>query len=285
MSSICEYHLCNLPVNKGGRFCSHKCKSKFNVDRRRKDLKALSIRYKGGKCYVCSYDLCVGALDFHHLDPNKKDFGLSKSGNTRSWEQIKAELDKCILLCCRCHRECHSGFHSDVLTKYHEELKIGLHIYALEESETNRQKGKTKIKILQRLIQCTVCNKTFDPGVTKKTICSKACRPKQYAKGKFRKVLIRPSYTELKRMIKETSYSAVGRQYNVSDNAIRKWERAYILESITALAQQVLGESADKFMHQEHSMLDGLTPHQAIQKGKQEDVERILHNIEYSLPA
>ncbi|MDG1949845.1 MAG: HNH endonuclease [bacterium] len=37
----------------------------------------------------------------------------------------------------------------------------------------------------------------------------------------------RPLYDELKREIKENGYSATGRRYGVSDNAIRKWVKFY----------------------------------------------------------
>ena len=37
----------------------------------------------------------------------------------------------------------------------------------------------------------------------------------------------RPPYEQLLREVAETSYRAVGRKYGVSDNAIRKWLRAY----------------------------------------------------------
>ena len=37
----------------------------------------------------------------------------------------------------------------------------------------------------------------------------------------------RPPYAQLRREIEATSYVAVGRKYGVSDNAIRKWLRAY----------------------------------------------------------
>jgi len=46
----------------------------------RRRIKADSIEYKGGKCRICGYDRCDGALQFHHLDPSKKDFQIS-SGN------------------------------------------------------------------------------------------------------------------------------------------------------------------------------------------------------------
>jgi predicted HNH restriction endonuclease len=48
-------------------------------------------------------------LDFHHVDSTKKEFGIGNSGYTRSWEKVKKELDKCILVCANCHREIHEG--------------------------------------------------------------------------------------------------------------------------------------------------------------------------------
>jgi hypothetical protein len=45
-------------------------------------------------------------MDFHHLSDKK--FGIS--GNKwKDFELLKIELDKCWLLCARCHREYHAG--------------------------------------------------------------------------------------------------------------------------------------------------------------------------------
>ena len=57
----------------------------------------------------CGYSKDKTALDFHHIDESTKEFGLSDRGMTRSWEKIKAEVAKCILVCANCHREIHSG--------------------------------------------------------------------------------------------------------------------------------------------------------------------------------
>lgn len=82
------------------------------VTNRRKKIKEMSIDYKGGKCSICKYDKCKGALEFHHLDPNMKDFTIGNKGYTKSWEIVKKELDKCILVCANCHREIHEEINS-----------------------------------------------------------------------------------------------------------------------------------------------------------------------------
>lgn len=78
------------------------------VKNHRQKLKDKAVEYKGGKCEKCGYDKCNWAFDFHHLDPNEKDFGLS-TYSTLSWDKIKKELDKCIMVCANCHREIHYG--------------------------------------------------------------------------------------------------------------------------------------------------------------------------------
>ena len=63
----------------------------------------------GGVCVGCALPEPVDALEFHHLDPSTKEFGISTEGIPRSWEKIEAELKKCVLLCANCHREVHAG--------------------------------------------------------------------------------------------------------------------------------------------------------------------------------
>lgn len=82
------------------------------VSERRKKLKLMLIEYKGGKCICCGYKKFAGAFDLHHIDGSTKEFGLSTRGVTRSWEKIKKEADKCVLVCANCHREIHAGLRS-----------------------------------------------------------------------------------------------------------------------------------------------------------------------------
>ncbi|MFA6995247.1 MAG: hypothetical protein WC249_02430 [Patescibacteria group bacterium] len=79
------------------------------VDKRRKSTRQMAIKYKSDRCFVCGYNKCLKALEFHHREPGKKDFGISAKGYTRSWKVIRKELDKCVLLCANCHREVHEG--------------------------------------------------------------------------------------------------------------------------------------------------------------------------------
>ena len=45
---------------------------------------------------------CV--LQFHHIDPETKSFDISSVyQKNRSWSEIEAEIDKCIILCGNCH--------------------------------------------------------------------------------------------------------------------------------------------------------------------------------------
>ncbi len=71
----------------------------------RKKVKIKLVNYKGGKCERCGYDKCLDALEFHHKNTNEKDFNIG--GTSKSFENLKKEADKCILVCANCHREIH----------------------------------------------------------------------------------------------------------------------------------------------------------------------------------
>lgn len=91
----------------GGSVYCKRCTNDQTIERMRR-TKRMCIEYKGGKCEKCGYDKYDGALEFHHLDPSKKDFAISKK-KARYIDKLKPELDKCILLCSNCHRELHGG--------------------------------------------------------------------------------------------------------------------------------------------------------------------------------
>lgn len=103
----CQHHGIVKYVLEGrGFYRCTKCRQ-AGVAKRRKRVKEKLVEYKGGKCEICGYDKCVSALEFHHLDPTKKDFGIGNKGNTMKFNRIKEEADKCMLVCSNCHREIH----------------------------------------------------------------------------------------------------------------------------------------------------------------------------------
>lgn len=79
-----------------------------NVKNSRARLKERAVYVMGDKCAICGYDKCQTALEFHHLNPEEKDFSFSTNTN-KAWSTVRNELKKCILVCANCHREIHSG--------------------------------------------------------------------------------------------------------------------------------------------------------------------------------
>lgn len=75
-------------------------------------LKEEAVIFKGGKCEDCGflYDgTNARAFDFHHLDPETKEYSLNKTSlNNMSKEKRDIELSKAILLCATCHRLRHN---------------------------------------------------------------------------------------------------------------------------------------------------------------------------------
>lgn len=92
----------------------HRCEEcrKERVVARRRKLKALLVEEAGGGCVLCGYDRYAGALQFHHLDPATKAFGLGMRGLARSLERCREEARKCALLCANCHAEVEAGIAS-----------------------------------------------------------------------------------------------------------------------------------------------------------------------------
>jgi hypothetical protein len=77
---------------------------------------------------------------------------------------------------------------------------------------------------------CERCGKTFRPKHPVQRFCSHGCSlhsPYHVSARHHARWVERPPYEQLMREIAETSYLAAGRKYGVSDNAIRKWVRAY----------------------------------------------------------
>ena len=115
--------VCGKPLTGNQiKFCSEECKCKWYYENHKEDqyhydaqkndkrlnTKLKLVLYKGGKCEKCGYNKNLAALQFHHILPNTKKFGLNGRNILSSSEQeLLEEVNKCILLCANCHAEEH----------------------------------------------------------------------------------------------------------------------------------------------------------------------------------
>lgn len=99
------------------------CGKEYNAQNR-KDAQCYSCYFKrrekqitkkvqglvGTSCWLCGCNRYWGNLNFHHINPDNKLFGLTTRELVgHRWEKVTAEIGKCVLLCCRCHGEVHGG--------------------------------------------------------------------------------------------------------------------------------------------------------------------------------
>lgn len=116
--TICE----NTLKGNQRKYCSNKCKQKAHWERGKSknnsyhsqtirgiDRKIYFVKLLGGKCTKCGYNKNLSALEFHHRDPEEKEFGLDvRRFANNSIEKVTPEVGKCDLLCANCHRELHN---------------------------------------------------------------------------------------------------------------------------------------------------------------------------------
>jgi len=85
-------------------------------------------------------------------------------------------------------------------------------------------------KPLRTPAACLRCSETFYPATHDQQYCSRVCgihAPGPRAPQPERRKVERPPYDQLMAELAASNYSAVGRKYGVSDNAVRKWVRWY----------------------------------------------------------
>lgn len=166
------------------------------VSKARQKIKEDLVYIHGGKCIMCGYNKCMAALQFHHIKPEEKKFGLS-NGQGRSWEETLKESKKCVLVCSNCHMEIHyEDFSEELKTSYIEERAI--EITKERESKINK---------------CLSCGKEISRGARYCVHCWSLINRK----------VERPSREELKHLIRVQSFLSISKLYGVCDNTIRKW--------------------------------------------------------------
>lgn len=198
----------------------------------RNRLKEMMVEYKGGKCEKCGYNNCIDALEFHHINPSEKDFGISQYANL-CYEDVKKEVDKCILVCANCHREIH---HEENLKKQETESLKEIEIYK-EILENRDIYGDIRVKKSYYFLEFTDVLKDINNGVDRKDILkkyhinnrtfSKFLKEHNIKYTKQKRVENRPTKKELEELLKKLSKSAIGRLYGVSCGSVIKWCKKY----------------------------------------------------------
>ena len=190
----------------------------------RRRRKANLVKVCGDKCNLCGYNKTIAALEFHHINPEDKEYNIAAKGTCHQLETDLKEAQKCILVCANCHREIHENL-------YNKDFLLSNRIFiedianALIE-ERNKLQEKTHY-------YCKTCGKEISRGAIYCSECVKETR---------RVVQDRPNREELKQLIRAMPFTHIGKQYGVSDNTIRKWCKNYSLPSKVSEIKKITDE-------------------------------------------
>lgn len=102
--------LCEKPISEAYKRSNQKRCGACQVKIHRIVMKQRAVELLGGCCLRCDWRAEsiaeLAAMEFHH--PNKdKDFNVGAWLNLK-WDSLVSEIEKCQLLCSRCHRIEHS---------------------------------------------------------------------------------------------------------------------------------------------------------------------------------
>lgn len=101
----CDIVLNDENTYKKKKYLQSFCKNCFNrhTTQRYIERKLTAIKLLGNKCCDCNGIFEYPVYDFHHLNPQEKDFNWDEVRRLK-WETVLTELKKCVLLCSNCHR-------------------------------------------------------------------------------------------------------------------------------------------------------------------------------------
>lgn len=183
-------------------------KSSHAVKSWRIRTKARIIESMGGRCNICGYNKCNGALELHHIDPHEKELSFGGiRANPKAWDKIVEELKKCVLLCANCHREVEMG-----VTALPQQINT---------FDENYSEYKTPPVVYKN--NCKNCGIEFIKKEKGLQYCSPVCWSLHNRK------VNRPTKEELQLLIQDHSWTSLGKQFGVSDNSVRKWAKSYEL--------------------------------------------------------
>jgi hypothetical protein len=134
-----EKHENDFPLNKtkkdGRGYGCLECQREYNKEHYRnnkkyyitkaskpkKELREWLKNYKVVRgCKRCG-ETHPACLQFHHIDPEKKEFTISSSKSLTSMKRLLAEIVKCEVLCANCHFKEHWLDECDGCTQFSED--------------------------------------------------------------------------------------------------------------------------------------------------------------------
>ena len=185
-------------------------KNSENVSRCVRKRKTDLISIFNSKCCLCGFDSFQEALEFHHVNPNEKEFTVMGTSQTsKALEKQIPEVKKCVLLCANCHR----GVHANLLKIPEDWQNLFNNEIAEQLLEENRLKRKKEPRF------CIDCGKEISFTATRCIECENKRRATE-------KPVTRE---ELKRLIRTIPFSQIGELYHISDNGVRKWCKSFNL--------------------------------------------------------
>lgn len=164
------------------------------------------IKAFGDKCCICGRTFPQEVFEFHHLNPETKEFSLGKiRSNCFSWERIVNELRKCVMVCANCHRLIENGY-----------VDVPENVVRFNERYVDYKKNFPKQKI--KYDRC-VCGK-------KKRVDKKYCSAECY--HIHNRKVNRPPRSDLQALLeKGYSLNKIGKIYGVTHNAVKRWKKTY----------------------------------------------------------
>lgn len=184
-------------------------------------LRLLAEHLKEPKCECCGNTEWLGkpiALELHHINGISSDL----------------RLENLQILCPNCHAQTDNYRGKNIAKADQIETSSNIEILSEEEAKEREEKRresrripkdqwKNTLLILEDKV-CPICGKTFNPSNNNQKYCSLECYSEDRMNSSHR-----PSSIELIEKLKENkgNFTAVGKFYEVTDNAVRKWCRLY----------------------------------------------------------
>ncbi len=174
----------------------------------------------GGGCEKCGYHACITALEFHHRDATEKKFGIGLQLHKLKIENLMKEAAKCCLLCANCHREEH--YPNALIRLSRTEIENSPYLNFKTKPVRLCRHCKRKVTSKNKYFCHRNCYLECNRHTSKREEPKPRKREISNQEPKRRKRKFEVTKDRLIQLIWEMPMTAVGRLFQVSDNAIRK---------------------------------------------------------------